>query len=100
MSTIDVNTFLAVFLTELQKFVTSEQLPIALLGVTAVFLSQSANKELNRYASIFGLIGQPFWFYMAYKTSSWGVFFLCLLYSYSWWTGFKRHWLTKPKATV
>ena len=83
---------------EIVNFIFSEQIYIALLGVSAIFMSQSKNPKLHRYASIFGLVGQPFWFYMAYKNQAWGVFFLCLLYTWAWGKGFKKFWIDKqPK---
>lgn len=66
---------------------------IAVFGVTAVALSQSAIETRRRWACIFGLLGQPSWFYMAWSTEQWGVFVLCILYSASWATGFYRYWL-------
>lgn len=36
---------------------------IALTGVSAIWLSQSKRDDYRKYASVLGLIGQPFWFY-------------------------------------
>lgn len=68
-----------------------EQFAIALFGVTAVFLSQTTSYV--KYACIFGLVGQPFWFYAAYKAEQWGVFVLCILYTIAWAKGIKSYWL-------
>lgn len=84
-------------LEEILKFVKSEQIWIACLGVLAIDFSQSKNTKLHRFASILGLLGQPFWFYMAYKNEAWGVGFLCLLYTRSWFRGFKKYWIDKHK---
>jgi len=43
------------------------QIFIALFGVTAVALSQSSFSGRRRWASVFGLLGQPFWFYSAWE---------------------------------
>lgn len=69
------------------------QIFIALFGVTAVALSQSTLEARRRWASVFGLIGQPFWFYAAWKAQQWGIFFLCFLYTLSWSKGFHTHWV-------
>ena len=50
------------------------QLAIAIFGVTAIFLSQQKNSELQRYGCIFGLAAQPFWFYTSYQSQQWGFF--------------------------
>jgi len=73
------------------------QVGITCLGVPAIFISQSLIHDTRRWGSVFGLIGQPFWFTMAYLTNAWGVFFMCLFYTYAWGTGFFNHWVTyKP----
>ena len=69
------------------------QLFIALLGVTAVALSQSPLASRRRWASVFGLVGQPFWFYAAWDTEQWGIFALCILYTITWGKGFYSNWI-------
>lgn len=69
------------------------QIGIAIFGVMAVYLSQHRDTKLQRYASVFGLIGQPFWFYAAYQSAQWGIFVLCILYTMSWGQGFYNHWI-------
>jgi hypothetical protein len=76
-----------------------EQLGIALTGVTAVFLSQSKHESRRRYACIFGLAGQPFWFVASISTQQWGVFLLALIYTFAWAAGMWTHWL-RPKSGV
>jgi hypothetical protein len=72
-----------------------DQLFIAIFGVSAIWLSQDADIERRKYASILGLVGQPFWFYASYTTEQWGIFVLCFLYSWAWLKGFKLHWIDK-----
>lgn len=72
-----------------------EQIAIALFGVTAVFLSQSNEFRARKWASVVGLIGQPFWFYATYSAEQWGIFILCFLYTFSWFRGFWNNWI-KP----
>ena len=70
-----------------------EQVGIALTGATAVWLSQDKRELWRKYACIFGLIGQPFWFYSAWQAQQWGIFILCVLYTFSWARGFKNNWM-------
>ena len=72
-----------------------EQLIIALTGGIAIYLTQQKNESIKKYASILGLIGQPFWFCSAYSNEQWGIFALCFLYTYSWALGFKNNWMNK-----
>ncbi|HYE70627.1 MAG TPA: hypothetical protein VD932_03795 [Aquabacterium sp.] len=71
-----------------------DQIGIALTGVTAIALSQCEPK-LQRYACLFGLAGQPFWFWSAYKAAQWGIFVLCCLYTLAWAKGLWTHWIRR-----
>ena len=68
------------------------QIAIMMTGVTAVFLSQSKSERLRKFACIFGLIGQPFWFYATYTAEQWGIFAMCFLYTFSWARGVWNFW--------
>ena len=68
-----------------------DQIAIGLLGVTAVFLTQSGER-LQRYACLFGMASQPFWFYATFTAGQWGIFALCILYTVAWGRGIHRHW--------
>lgn len=70
-----------------------DQIGIMLTGVIAVWLTQSTNEERRRYACLFGLVGQPFWFYAAFSAAQWGVFVVCVLYTLAWLRGLHTHWL-------
>jgi len=72
-----------------------EQIFIAFTGVTAIWLTQQKKEEWKKYACLFGLAGQPFWFYSAYTSESWGIFTLVLFYTYFWLLGVKNNWLNK-----
>lgn len=72
-----------------------EQVAIAMTGVVAIWLSQDSRESRRRFACIFGLLGQPFWFYAAYSAEQWGIFVLCFLYTYSWLRGFRNNWVKK-----
>lgn len=72
-----------------------EQLGIALLSVTAVWLSQDSRESWRRWACICGLLAQPFWYYATWKAEQWGIFALCFVYTYCWWRGFRLYWLRR-----
>lgn len=70
-----------------------EQIAIAFTGVIAIWLSQDKRADWRKYACLFGLIGQPFWFYSAYSAEQWGIFVLCFFYTWSWFNGFRNNWM-------
>lgn len=70
-----------------------EQIAIALFGVTAIFLSQDARAERRRWACVFGLLGQPFWFIETIKAEQWGIVVLCCFYTIAWARGVKTNWI-------
>lgn len=72
-----------------------DQIMIALTGVIAIWLSQDKSHDFRKYACLFGLVGQPFWFYSSFQAEQWGIFILCFGYTYAWWKGFKVNWLEK-----
>lgn len=76
------------------------QASIAVFGVTAVALSQSLSPAARKWASVFGLVGQPFWFYSAAVSQQWGIFVLCILYSIVWAKGFYSSWINPPRWTT
>lgn len=69
------------------------QIGIALTGAIAISLVQSRDLRVSRWACIFGLAGQPFWFASALSTGQWGTFFVCCLYAASWTVGLWRNWI-------
>ncbi|KPD17247.1 hypothetical protein ADM96_20250 [Burkholderia sp. ST111] len=70
-----------------------EQIAIGVLGAGAAFLSQDIKAERRRFACLFGLAAQPFWFYSTWHASQWGMFALSILYAFAWSRGFATHWL-------
>jgi hypothetical protein len=72
-----------------------EQVIIGVTGVTAIWLTQQKREGWKKYACLFGMASQPFWFYSSYIAEQWGIFTLCAFYTYSWWLGIKNNWLTK-----
>jgi hypothetical protein len=73
-----------------------EQIGIMICGLTAVFLSQDSRESWRKWACIFGLCGQPFWFYATWQAQQWGIFALCFLYAYSWARGVRTYWIKAP----
>lgn len=71
------------------------QVGIAVCGVTAIWLSQDPRLHRRRWASVFGLAGQPFWIAETVSAHQWGILALCALYTLSWWRGFVAHWLRR-----
>jgi len=72
-----------------------DQLGIAICGVTAVFLSQDSRESWRKWACIFGLARQPFWFWATWKAEQWGILALCFVYAYSWARGLRTYWFKK-----
>ena len=70
-----------------------EQIAIALTGVVAIWLSQDSREHVRKHACLFGIVGQPFWFYSAYTAEQWGIFILCFFYTAGWIKGIRLHWL-------
>lgn len=60
------------------------QVGIVIFGTTGVFLSQSGDPEIARWACISGLMSQPFFFYAAISTRQWGMSFVNVLYAAAW----------------
>ena len=72
------------------------QLIIAVTGIISIWLTQDESENRRKYACIFGLMGQPFWFYSTYQAELWGMFALSFVYAGAWVKGFYIFWL-KPK---
>lgn len=75
------------------------QIGIALTGVTAIFLTQSKSREMQRCACIFGLAGQPFWIWSAVSAQQWGILALTTLYAFAWAKGVWMYWLRPRLAS-
>lgn len=76
----------------------TSQILIAFTGLAAIWLSQSRNESQRKYSCIFGLAGQPFWFYSAYTTQQWGILILTVFYTLSWVRGIKNSWFIAKEA--
>ena len=60
-----------------------ERLTIGATGVTSIWLTQSSSAERRRYACLFGICAQPFWFYSTYQAQQLGIFILCGFYTWA-----------------
>ncbi len=70
-----------------------DQVVIGICGLSSVMLSQDHRPALRRYACLFGLIAQPFWFYSAWHAQQWGIMGLCFVYTWGWFKGFRNFWI-------
>jgi hypothetical protein len=69
------------------------QLIIFATGAVAIWLSQDERESYRRYSCVFGLIGQPFWFYTSWQAEQWGIFVLAFCYTWAWIRGVRLYWL-------
>lgn len=68
------------------------QIGIAIFGVTAIILVAKKNK----WGFVLGLISQPFWYITSFINKQWGVFFVSIIYTFSWALGIYE-WFFKNK---
>ena len=71
-----------------------DQIGIFLTGVIAVWLTQDTRESWRRWACVFGMLAQPFWFYAAWNAEQWGIFAIATVYTCAWARGVWTHWLT------
>lgn len=69
-----------------------DQIAIAFTGATAVFLTQ-CRPALARYACLFGIAGEPFWFYSSWHAHQWGIMTLAVWYTAAWGKGILTNWI-------
>lgn len=72
---------------------TYDQIAIMFTGVLACWFSQSRNATLRKWACIFGIAGQPFWFIAAWKANQSGIFIVNFMYAAAWIRGFYNNWI-------
>lgn len=75
-----------------------DQIAIALFGAFAAWLSQSTSEVARRWACIFGMLGQPFWFWASWQAQQWGIFAVSVLYAFAWMRGLWGHWLAPRRS--
>ena len=70
-----------------------EQSGIFILGISSIVLvGLHPDNVLQRYGFIVGLLSQPFWIYFSFRTKSWGIFWLSVIYTLSWINGIINNW--------
>lgn len=69
------------------------QVGIVLFGLVAVYLTQDKREERRKWACIFGLLSQPFWFISAASNNQPGVLFISFVYALIWLKGFYTNWV-------
>lgn len=69
------------------------QIGITIFGVIAILLVARKNK----WGFVFGLASQPFWFITAVVNKQWGIFFLNIIYLFSWAYGIYEWFFKKEK---
>lgn len=70
-----------------------DQIAIGTFGLSSVWLSQSREVRVQRWACIFGLAAQPFWFYATWQAGQWGIFCLAFVYTAGWLRGVWNFWI-------
>lgn len=69
------------------------QIGITVFGVTAVILIAKKNK----WGFVLGLLSQPFYFITSIINRQWGIFFLSIIYTFTWLFGIYE-WFFKNKG--
>jgi nicotinamide riboside transporter PnuC len=70
------------------------QVMIFIFGASGIWFV-SRKEEWKRWGYIFGLMGQPFWFYTALVNQQWGILALTVFYTYSWSQGIYNYWIKR-----
>lgn len=60
------------------------QLVIAGTSIPAIWLVNQHSPDLRALAAVFGLLGQPFWFWTSFQNKQWGVFVSCFFFAGAW----------------
>ncbi len=75
-----------------------DQIAIAVLGAAAAWLSQEGRTSWRRWACVFGILGQPFWFWATWKAGQWGMFALSSVYMAAWMRGAWLYWIAPQRS--
>jgi hypothetical protein len=75
-----------------------EQAFIALTELIAIWLIQEKRQDYRKWACVFGLLGQPFWFYASYQANQWGAFILCFFFTIAWFKSLRDNWLSPTQG--
>ena len=69
------------------------QFLMVFFSALAIYLMQQPNEQLIKYSSIVGLMGQPFWFRLCFKTKDFGLFVCSVMYTALYFYGFYNYWV-------
>jgi len=69
------------------------QILIVITGALAIWLAQDQYERRRRWASVFGLAGQPLWIYTTIDSGQWGMALLSVIYTLAWMRGCYEFWL-------
>ena len=69
------------------------QLLIAIFGLTAMSLALSQSARHRKWAPVWGLASQPFWFAATIPTGQYGMVALCVAYTLVYVRGVWIHWV-------
>jgi Mn2+/Fe2+ NRAMP family transporter len=72
------------------------QIWLPLVGLPTIYFTSKKSK----LAPVFGLLGQPAWFYSSAYTHQWGVFALNVAYAAMWCLTAYRWWWPKPESPL
>jgi hypothetical protein len=75
-----------------------DQIFLMILGGISIYLANDRDQKVRRYACLFGLASQPFWFYSAYQAEQWGVFIISFWYAFAWARGAYYNWFAEGVA--
>lgn len=68
------------------------QMGVTVPSLIAIWL---VNGRSPKWACIFGLVSEVFWFREFYTHGQWGLFIVTFVYTFAWMRGFKTHWIDK-----
>lgn len=77
-----------------------DQIGISIFGVTGIVLANMTGYRFRKWAPIFGMAGQGFWFWMAVDKELWGVLFMSFVYTAAWGLGIYNYWFAKNTSEV
>lgn len=77
-----------------------DQIGIAVFGVTGIVLANMKSAKARKWAPIFGMAGQGFWFYMSAHEQLWGVLFMSFVYTAAWGLGIYNFWFAEKDKKV
>lgn len=66
---------------------------ISVVGALAVALSLQTSTSVRRWGPLLGLLGQPAWFYIGFKTDQQGVVIAAGIFTLSWLIGIWTLWI-------